>query len=130
VLVNNAGIVTFATLEDLTEIQWKTIISVNLTGPFLGIKAALAALKASAPSSIINISSTLGFIGSPGLHGYVRCERRGLCALLGHLAEWGDLRFGKLRIDEESSEGRIADVDRPPTAQIRSAQARRVLMVT
>jgi 3alpha(or 20beta)-hydroxysteroid dehydrogenase len=71
VLVNNAGIAPFATIEDFTEVEWNTTISVNLTGPFLGIKAAVAALKASAPSSIINISSTSGFIGTPGLHGYV-----------------------------------------------------------
>jgi len=71
VRVNNAGIVTFATLEDMTEAQWNTILGINLTGLFLGIKASDGALKASAPASIINISSTAGFIGTPGLHGYV-----------------------------------------------------------
>ena len=54
----------------------------------------------------------------------VGTAREAVCALLDQLAEWGDLRFGKPRIDEESSEGRIAVIDRPPTAQIRSAQAR------
>jgi 3alpha(or 20beta)-hydroxysteroid dehydrogenase len=71
VLVNNAGIVSHAALEDMTEAQWNTILCINLTGVFLGIKAAVGALKASAPASIINISSTAGFIGTPGLHGYV-----------------------------------------------------------
>jgi 3alpha(or 20beta)-hydroxysteroid dehydrogenase len=70
VLVNNAGIAPFAALEDFTEDEWNTTISVNLTGPFLGIKAAIGALKASSPSSIINISSTSAFIGTPGLHAY------------------------------------------------------------
>jgi 3alpha(or 20beta)-hydroxysteroid dehydrogenase len=70
VLVNNAGIAPFATLENSTEDEWNATISVNLTGPFLGIKAAMGALKASAPSSIINISSTSAFIGTPGLHAY------------------------------------------------------------
>jgi 3alpha(or 20beta)-hydroxysteroid dehydrogenase len=71
VLVNNAGIVTFATLEDMTEAQWSTILGINPTGVFLGIKAAVGALKASAPASIINISLTAGFTGTPELHGYV-----------------------------------------------------------
>jgi 3alpha(or 20beta)-hydroxysteroid dehydrogenase len=71
VLVNNAGIVTHAALEDMTGAQWNTILDVNLTGVFLGIKAAVGALKASAPASIINISSTAAFIGTPGLSGYV-----------------------------------------------------------
>ncbi|MGA2252512.1 MAG: SDR family oxidoreductase [Edaphobacter sp.] len=72
VLVNNAGIAEKHTeLEDFTEAQWNTTLGVNLTGTFLGIKAAVGALKASAPSSIINISSTGGFVALPGLHGYV-----------------------------------------------------------
>lgn len=70
VLVNNAGIAPFAALEDFTEDEWNMTLSVNLTGPFLGIKAAMGALMASAPSSIINISSTSAFIGTPGLHAY------------------------------------------------------------
>jgi 3alpha(or 20beta)-hydroxysteroid dehydrogenase len=71
VLVNNAGIVTFATL-DMTEAQWNTVVGINLTGVFLGIKAAVAALKASAPASIINISSISGFIGTPWSP-WIRC---------------------------------------------------------
>jgi 3alpha(or 20beta)-hydroxysteroid dehydrogenase len=72
VLVNNAGILGKpAELEDFTEAQWNTTLGINLTGPFLGIKAAVGALRASAPSSIINISSVAGFIGIPGFHGYV-----------------------------------------------------------
>jgi 3alpha(or 20beta)-hydroxysteroid dehydrogenase len=72
VLVNNAGIVDKLTeLEEYTEAHWNTIIGINLTGQFLGIKAAVGALKASAPASIINISSIAGLAGIPGQHGYV-----------------------------------------------------------
>jgi 3alpha(or 20beta)-hydroxysteroid dehydrogenase len=70
VLVNNAGIVNFGELSEYTASQWDLIISINLTGPFLGIAAARDALVASAPSSIVNISSTAGFQGSAALHGY------------------------------------------------------------
>jgi 3alpha(or 20beta)-hydroxysteroid dehydrogenase len=72
VLVNNAGIVDKLTnLEEYTEAHWNTIIGINLTGQFLGIKAAVGVLKASAPASIINISSIAGLGGIPGQHGYV-----------------------------------------------------------
>lgn len=70
VLVNNAGIVNFGSLEDYTQDEWNEIIAVNVTGAYNGISVALHALKASAPSSIINISSTAGLKGYSGLAGY------------------------------------------------------------
>lgn len=70
VLVNNAGIVTFGALGQYTREQWDQIVAVNLTGVFLGITAARDALVRSAPSSIVNISSTAGMQGSAELHGY------------------------------------------------------------
>lgn len=71
VLVNNAGITGFGKIGEYTEDQWHTMINVNATGQFLGIIAARDALVSSAPSSIINISSTAGIQGTPGLHAYV-----------------------------------------------------------
>jgi len=71
VLVNNAGIVTFGPLGSYTRQQWEQILAINATGTFLGITAARDALVASAPSSIVNISSTAGIQGVAGSHGYV-----------------------------------------------------------
>jgi 3alpha(or 20beta)-hydroxysteroid dehydrogenase len=70
VLVNNAGIATVGPIGRCTPEQWDTIIAINLTGAFNGINAALDALKAAAPSSIINISSTAGLRGYSHLLGY------------------------------------------------------------
>jgi 3alpha(or 20beta)-hydroxysteroid dehydrogenase len=70
VLINNAGIVNGNLIADFSLADWQAILDVNLTGTFLGIKAAANALADSAPASIINVSSVEGFRGSPGLHGY------------------------------------------------------------
>jgi 3alpha(or 20beta)-hydroxysteroid dehydrogenase len=70
VLVNNAGISNFGSIEDYTVEQWDLIQDINLKGPFLGIKAAVSHLKSSAPSSIINVSSAAGLRGFPATHGY------------------------------------------------------------
>jgi 3alpha(or 20beta)-hydroxysteroid dehydrogenase len=70
VLVNNAGILTKGTLDQYTLEQWQSIFAINVTGAFLGIKAALAALKAAAPASIINVASIAGVRGTAGVHGY------------------------------------------------------------
>jgi 3alpha(or 20beta)-hydroxysteroid dehydrogenase len=70
VLVNNAGIANFAPIGEYTAEQWDTIIAINLTGVFNGIDASVEALKAGAPSSIINVSSTAGIQGYTALPGY------------------------------------------------------------
>lgn len=70
VLVNNAGIANFGTIEEFTLDAWHQVININLTGTFYGIKASVAALKASGNGSIINISSTAGLQGYEALPGY------------------------------------------------------------
>lgn len=70
ILVNNAGIMNYAPIDEYTLAQWNEIISVNLTGPFLGIKAAIPALKESKTGSIINVSSTAGLKGFGSFPGY------------------------------------------------------------
>lgn len=70
VLVNNAGICTAGSIESYTLDDWNRIIGINLTGQFIGIRAATPALVEAAPSAIINVSSTAGLEGISGLHGY------------------------------------------------------------
>lgn len=70
VLVNNAGIVNGNLLVDFALDEWQRIIDINLTGTFLGMQAAVPAMKARGGGSIVNISSVEGMRGSPGLHGY------------------------------------------------------------
>lgn len=63
VLVNNAGIHFSAPIDEYPIEQWDRVIAVNLTGVFLGIRAATAALRSRGGGSIINVSSTAGLIG-------------------------------------------------------------------
>jgi NAD(P)-dependent dehydrogenase (short-subunit alcohol dehydrogenase family) len=59
VLVANAGVGHFASIEDLTETQWKEVIDVNLTGVFNSVKASVDALKES-QGYIMTIASLAG----------------------------------------------------------------------
>ncbi len=70
VLVNNAGIFTTGALGEYPVDVWNKTLAVNLTGAFLGMSSALPALKAAAPSSVINVSSTAGIEGYAGCVGY------------------------------------------------------------
>jgi cyclopentanol dehydrogenase len=66
VLVNNAGILIRATIEETTEDDFDRIMAVNVKGVFLGTKHAIPAMRRASGGSIVNISSTAGLVGSPG----------------------------------------------------------------
>lgn len=59
VLIANAGVGHFASIEDLSVEQWNETIDINLTGVFYSIKAGLSALKKS-KGYIITIASLAG----------------------------------------------------------------------
>ncbi len=59
VLVANAGVGHFASIEDLTEEDWKNTIDTNLTGVFHSVKASIDALKKT-QGYIITIASLAG----------------------------------------------------------------------
>jgi 3alpha(or 20beta)-hydroxysteroid dehydrogenase len=71
VLFNNAGIFNGGPLNRYKRDQWQEMLDVNLTGPFLGMRAATDALIAAGGGSIINTSSIEGLRGTPWAHGYV-----------------------------------------------------------
>lgn len=71
ILVNNAGVVNFAPIDVFTHEDWDSVIAVNLTGTFNGIKAAIPALKDAGGGSIINLSSTAGLRAYPMVPAYV-----------------------------------------------------------
>jgi NAD(P)-dependent dehydrogenase (short-subunit alcohol dehydrogenase family) len=64
ILVNNAGILQMEGLEDITPETWDRVMAVNATGVWLGMKAAVPALRRAGGGSIINISSISGLIGT------------------------------------------------------------------
>ena len=92
ILVNNAGIFGGAAIVDHPLDLWQRMIEINLTGVFLGIRAATSALVASGSGSIINISSVAGLRGAPGGSAYVASKFgvRGLTkAVAAELAPFG-----------------------------------------
>ncbi|MDH5399825.1 MAG: SDR family oxidoreductase [Cyclobacteriaceae bacterium] len=59
VLIANAGLGHFGSIEDLTAEQWNETIDINLTGVFNSVKAAIPALKKT-EGYIITIASLAG----------------------------------------------------------------------
>lgn len=81
VLVNNAGVMQEALAEDMSLEDWERTLAVNLTTPFMLIKAALPHLR-SVGGTIVNVGSIEGLGSNPrhaaycaskaGLHGLTR----------------------------------------------------------
>jgi cyclopentanol dehydrogenase len=70
ILVNNAGIANMKGLEQTSEEEWDAVVNVNQKGVWLGMKAAVSAMRQRGGGSIINISSIYGLIGSTGSTAY------------------------------------------------------------
>ncbi len=70
VLVNCAGVVELASIEDTTEEIWRHINGVGTDGTFFGCKHALAAMKLRGSGSIINMCSTASIQGGPNIFAY------------------------------------------------------------
>ncbi len=60
ILVNNAGIMFRTRLLNISLEEWDEVLRVNLTGPFLTIRAVLPLMKKQGFGRIINISSLAG----------------------------------------------------------------------
>lgn len=70
VLVNNAGVSGFVTVETLDEAEYRRVIDVNQLSVFLGMKSVIASMKRADGGSIINMSSAAGLVGFANLISY------------------------------------------------------------
>jgi len=56
-LVNNAGLVTMSSLDDLTEAEWDLVLDVNLKGFFLVAQTVAPAIAATGGGAVVNLST-------------------------------------------------------------------------
>ncbi|MEV4135384.1 SDR family oxidoreductase [Dactylosporangium sp. NPDC049742] len=121
VLVNNAGIASIAPAEDTDAAQWRRVLDVNLTGPFLLCKAFGRRMLVRGSGSIVNVASVAGLMGVADRVAY-NSSKHGLIGMTRTLAvEWGGrgVRVNavcpgwvKTEMDDESqASGAYADTD-------------------
>ncbi|MBI2382536.1 MAG: glucose 1-dehydrogenase [Gammaproteobacteria bacterium] len=70
VLVNNAAILAYGTIEDTSLELWQKIQRINSDGYFLGCKYAVQAMKSRPGGSIVNMSSLAGIGGMSSFCAY------------------------------------------------------------
>jgi len=94
VLCSNAGIYPIVKIEDMTEDDWDLVLSVNLKGTFLAVKACLPQMQSQNYGRIVCISSTTGpRTGVPGLAHY-GASKNGIIGFIRNAC----LEFGKYNI--------------------------------
>jgi NAD(P)-dependent dehydrogenase (short-subunit alcohol dehydrogenase family) len=87
VLVNNAGLVgpAGAPAHQLDELEWTTMVDVDLNGPWRCAKAVLPDMVARRSGAIVNVASTAGMVAFPFFANYV-AAKHGLIGLTRALA--------------------------------------------
>lgn len=82
--VNNAGIYPMAPILEMTDDQWSKVLGVDLDGTFWGAKTAAERMDPDKGGVIINLASTAGYRGFPGMAHYVAAKHavRGLTRTL------------------------------------------------
>jgi meso-butanediol dehydrogenase/(S,S)-butanediol dehydrogenase/diacetyl reductase len=93
ILVNNAAIEANKPVVEMDPAVWRQMLEVNLTGPFLMMKAAIPKMIEAGGGSIINVSSIAGIVAVPGGPGY--CATK---AGLIHLSKQVALDYGKKNV--------------------------------
>lgn len=71
VLANVAAIVPFTAWDDITFDEWRRIMSVNLDGLFLTVKAVEKPMRDAGYGRIVNVTSNVILAGTPNLAHYV-----------------------------------------------------------
>jgi NAD(P)-dependent dehydrogenase (short-subunit alcohol dehydrogenase family) len=70
VLVNNAGIIAYETLHELSVNEWNAVVATNQTGVWIGMREVIPHMIAQGGGSIINVSSIWGTVAVSGAHAY------------------------------------------------------------
>jgi NAD(P)-dependent dehydrogenase (short-subunit alcohol dehydrogenase family) len=88
-LVNNAGVACIRPAEEMPVAQWREVLDVNLTGPFLLCREFGRRMLTAGAGSIVNVASVAGLMGVADRVAY-NASKHGLIGLTRTLAvEWG-----------------------------------------
>jgi NAD(P)-dependent dehydrogenase (short-subunit alcohol dehydrogenase family) len=86
VLVNNAGVDHFGTVECMPEHLVRSIFETNLFGAVRLIRAVLPTMRAQGSGTIVNVSSLAGRVPTEPVHGFYAASKHALSVLSDALA--------------------------------------------
>ena len=89
ILVNNAGIIKRIPMHEMSSDDWRRVIDIDLTGPFICAKAVIPAMVEKGHGKIINICSMMSELGRETVSAYAAAKgglkmlTRNICAEYG-----------------------------------------------
>jgi len=90
ILVNNAGIIKRIPMVEMTAEEWRQVIDIDLTGPFIMSKAVIPSMIEKGHGQIINIASMMSELGRETVSAYA-AAKGGLKMLTKNIAaEYGE----------------------------------------
>jgi len=88
ILINNAGIGNFGSIEEMSSETWKQIIEINLFGVYYAAKAVYPFMKENGAGDIVNVASTAGLKGGPNMSAYAASKAAVVSLSQSMMAEW------------------------------------------
>ena len=88
ILINNAGIGNFGTLEQMPSETWEQVIKTNLFGVYYAAQAVHPYMKEKGQGDIVNVASTAGLKGGPNMSAYAASKAAVVSLSQSMMAEW------------------------------------------
>lgn len=88
ILINNAGIGWFGTLENMSSADWQQVLQTNLFGVYYTAMAVYPYLKENGHGDIINVASTAGLKGGANMSAYAASKAAVISLSQSMMAEW------------------------------------------
>lgn len=86
VLVNSAGICPVCNIENISESEWESVLSINLKGTFLCSRAVMGVMKKQKSGKIINFGSVAGKVGGIAVGAHYSASKAGVMCFTKSLA--------------------------------------------
>lgn len=88
ILINNAGIGDFGSIEEMPSETWEQVIRTNLFGVYYAAKAVYPYLKEKGEGDVVNVASTAGLKGGPNMSAYAASKAAVVSLSQSMMAEW------------------------------------------
>lgn len=90
IMVANAGIASVAPIAEMSQVEWRSVLDVNLDGVYSSVRHAGRSMAGNGGGAIITMASITGFAGSPLISHYAAAKAGVISLTRSAAVEWRD----------------------------------------